>query len=303
MLATVILDTFRQEEAPEIAAALDCICSPDDNYGFASSAIYCFWSIKPRDILYIGLATNVAERFCQHTGLLPCEANCCKRVQISDYFQKNDRLGYSLIVQSTMEQPRRKRKSAAAKVRDDDAFKAKVRDIMEGEANIAFAEGLLIHLYQQLADRLPPWNKIQGAKAGHGAKSISPWNLRSRFRAMEHLLRYGDIDDIEESPDTQNSPTKELFVEEVPPFHFLENLDGSHLSAFNAKCTLREMAADATFCANEEFLHAARVNMLNFTPDLDLALAHLSTSGWPSPERIELMRQTGYLTRQLPLVL
>ncbi len=50
--------------------------------------------------------------------------------------------------------------------------------------------------------------------------------------------------------------------EKGPPYHYLEQLDGSHLSDFNAKCTLREMSANPTFCTNEEFLHAVRCLML-----------------------------------------
>src|SRR5262245_6822924 len=105
MLATIILDTFAQHEASEIAASLDDLCSPDDNYGFASAGVYAFWSVPERQILYIGLASKLGDRFRQHTGLAACDAKCCKRLQIADYFKNTKRLGYSIFVQSPMEQP------------------------------------------------------------------------------------------------------------------------------------------------------------------------------------------------------
>lgn len=46
------------------ANAIDDLCSPKDNYGWASAGIYCFW-------VYIGLAGDLAERFKQHNGILP----------------------------------------------------------------------------------------------------------------------------------------------------------------------------------------------------------------------------------------
>ena len=63
MLATIILDAFAKPEFEEIAAALDEICSPHDHYAFSSAAIYSFWSVPKREILYIGLAKDVARRF------------------------------------------------------------------------------------------------------------------------------------------------------------------------------------------------------------------------------------------------
>src|SRR6516164_5814339 len=104
MLATIILDSFARDEPAEIASALDDLCSPDDNYGFASACIYAFWSLPGQDLLYVGLAREVARRFRQHTGLIDCDPACCKRRQIEQYYQTNQRLGYSIIVQSFLDQ-------------------------------------------------------------------------------------------------------------------------------------------------------------------------------------------------------
>lgn len=42
MFGTVIIDAYRKEEALEMADAIDDLCSPTDNYGWASAGIYCF---------------------------------------------------------------------------------------------------------------------------------------------------------------------------------------------------------------------------------------------------------------------
>lgn len=42
MFGTVIIDAYRKEEALEMAEAIDDLCGPNDNYGWASAGIYCF---------------------------------------------------------------------------------------------------------------------------------------------------------------------------------------------------------------------------------------------------------------------
>src|SRR5688572_16044246 len=105
MLATIILDSFTKVEAREIAQALDTLCSPEDAYGFASACIYSFWSIPEREVLYVGLARDVAVRFRKHVGLTECNLASCKRQEINAYFESHDRLGYSIVVQSPLDQP------------------------------------------------------------------------------------------------------------------------------------------------------------------------------------------------------
>ena len=69
MFGTVIIDAYRKEEALEMADAIDDLCSPTDNYGWASAGIYCFWDYYAEAVLYIGLAGDLAERFKQHNGI------------------------------------------------------------------------------------------------------------------------------------------------------------------------------------------------------------------------------------------
>ena len=50
---------YRKEEAWEMAKAIDDLCSPTDNYGWASAGIYCFWDYYAEAVLYIGLAGSI----------------------------------------------------------------------------------------------------------------------------------------------------------------------------------------------------------------------------------------------------
>lgn len=56
MLVTVIRERFRFDERANIAAALEEICSPNDNIGWASAGVYCFWNTRTGQPLYLGLA-------------------------------------------------------------------------------------------------------------------------------------------------------------------------------------------------------------------------------------------------------
>ena len=88
-----------------LAEAINDICCPNDNYGWASAGIYSFWDYYTNEILYIGLASDLYERFRQHNGLLPISHNACKYNQINDYFKSHMKLGFTIFVQSPMYQP------------------------------------------------------------------------------------------------------------------------------------------------------------------------------------------------------
>lgn len=91
MFGTVIIDAYRKEEAMEMANAIDDLCSPKDNYGWASAGIYCFWDYYAEAILYIDLAGDLAERFKQHNVILPIKEGS-KQKQIEEYFFQNKQL-------------------------------------------------------------------------------------------------------------------------------------------------------------------------------------------------------------------
>jgi hypothetical protein len=173
MLGTIILDSFTKTEAKEIAAALDEICSPHDHYAFSSAAIYAFWSVPEQELLYIGLAKDVGKRFRQHLGLITCDFNCCKVRQIEVYFSTKKRIGYSIIVQSTMCSPlTAEDQQVIWEARDDEPGSVDLSDVFQSEENIAIAEAMLIELFEQSGDRLPKWNKIRGYQRGRTNRSF-----------------------------------------------------------------------------------------------------------------------------------
>lgn len=155
MLATIVSDKFSDNEREEIAQALDAICSPDDNWGWASTGIYCFWNSSNSQILYIGLARDIPKRFREHTGLTQCNLDGCKKVQIDEYFKTNSTLGYSVLLQSCLEQ---------AGLSALSMFLPELGDT--GVKDIKTNEGLLIEVYKILYGGLPSWNKIGGHNTG-----------------------------------------------------------------------------------------------------------------------------------------
>ena len=106
MLRTIILDAYKENEKGKIAHALNELCSPRDNYGWASAGIYCYWNYYTHETYYIGLAVDLAERFKQHNGFYPkIDTKTCKKKEIDNYFRSEEKLGFSIIVQSPLSQP------------------------------------------------------------------------------------------------------------------------------------------------------------------------------------------------------
>lgn len=160
MLATIIRDEFRWAERESIAEALDELCNPNDDWGWASAGVYAFWEVDGPSLLYIGLASDLAQRFRQHIGLLRAPPAACKLREIKAHFARSKTLGYSVLVQSTMSQPRVSRTKLP--VGDDADFP------LDGVGAIKFSEGLLLSGYNRRHGALPPWNKVGGAIEGQG---------------------------------------------------------------------------------------------------------------------------------------
>lgn len=289
MLATIMLDTFKNAEAAEVASALDELCSPNDNYAFSSACIYAFWSVPKQELLYIGLAKNIGRRFRQHTGLVQCEENCCKRKQIEEYFSNNERLGYSVMVQSSLCQPTTKEdEEAIAAAIGDDPFNANLKDIFEAEQNVALAEGMLLELHEQLGERLPAWNKIRGSHVGRKRRSL--FEFTAHLKGVQGLLAGKSLEEIE----------KEL-EEDGTPFELLLNMEGSELSELNARSTLREIANDATVCEHELLLHGVRMLLASQLVSFEQALAIQERQNPYAKPRFDRMKEDGYWGKKVSL--
>jgi len=158
---TFIADAYTRDEAKEIADSLEEICSPNDIYGWASSGIYSFWNYYTKEIYYIGLAIDLGERFKQHNGILPTIDNGCKYKQITDYFSKNQKLGYSIFVQSPLSQAQTHRNQNDLHF---DEYNEWVN--LESKENIKIIEGSFIGAFKKRNGKLPRWNKVEGSIIG-----------------------------------------------------------------------------------------------------------------------------------------
>lgn len=164
MLVTLIRDAYKQGEEQGLATALDELCSPTDNLGWASAGVYLFWDFATRKILYVGLAVDLAQRFRQHNGLLQCEPNGCKKEKIEAYFRTQQTLGYSIFVQSPLDQPITAK--VAKMFMEIDIDDKQNYPSEAGRGNISELEGNLIEVQRLRDAALPPWNKIAGSTLG-----------------------------------------------------------------------------------------------------------------------------------------
>ncbi len=167
MFGTIVLDAYKEQEVEQIAEAIDELCNPCDTYGWASAGIYCFWNYYTHEILYIGLARDLHDRFLQHNNLLPTPEGSCKYQYIEEYFQTHEKLGYSIFVQSPYCQPKVNR-NANIYAEYLKAIKKMFPnwDCEQGIYNIKIVEGILIESYRHYFGDYPSWNKMGGSRFG-----------------------------------------------------------------------------------------------------------------------------------------
>lgn len=232
MFGTVIIDAYRKEEAMEMANAIDDLCSPKDNYGWASAGIYCFWDYYAEAILYIGLAGDLAERFKQHNGILPIKEGA-KQKQIEEYFSKNERLGYTIFVQSPLSQPlvHRNRDTYETFAKQNNSS---VEDMLseQGKEDIKIVEGILIESFRKKYGHFPPWNGIGGSTVG-------------QKRVMENNIN--------------------IVKSFCKP-------DDYYINPIVSRSTIRELSQNAEWAWYENYLHAVRMNILMLDMEYQEAL-------------------------------
>lgn len=156
MFCTIISEAYEYDEQEKIYEYIDDICSPRDTYGWSSNGIYCYWNYNTKEILYIGLARNLGERFKQHNGLISCDSRSCKIKEIEQYFRENKKIGFSIIVQSPLFQMKVSRNSEIS------AFSLDEEQNEEYRKNLAEIEGKLIQGHTRRFGEIPKWNKING---------------------------------------------------------------------------------------------------------------------------------------------
>jgi len=231
MLATVIVDKYRASETGRIEAALEGLCSPEDNYGWSSSGIYCFWDVQSKEVLYVGLAVDLPLRFRQHNGLASCPDASCKRERVAEYFGARLELGYSVMVQSVHSQGictrwNLSRPEVLAWITEEFGYldEAETKRVMnrEVDATMRRMESAMLQVHMDRRGRLPQWNRIRGVDRGFSEGVLT--NAR----------------------------------------HFLDSLTLSHAGPdpFLARVTLSGLQDCATYQRFEEVLHGGRITVL-----------------------------------------
>ncbi len=185
MFGTTIIDAYKKEEVREIIDALDDLCSPLDNYGWASAGIYCFWDYYTKEIYYIGLALDLTERFKQHNGLMKIDENCCKKKYIDEYFKNKEKLGYTIFVQSVMSQPITHKNIDLFKEWLGKDFSKENYVGQEGHDHIKRVEGILLEAYKKVKGDYPKWNKMGGSVFGQRVATEGNYEIVKSFNQLD----------------------------------------------------------------------------------------------------------------------
>ncbi|CAM4199141.1 GIY-YIG nuclease family protein [Bacillus albus] len=177
---TIIQDAYTKDGVSDIVGALDDLCNPKTlEWGWASSGIYTFWNYETRELLYIGLAVNFAERFKQHNGIISSRPSSCKYKKITEYFNTNKKLGYSILTMPSVCQP---------------VIRKNIEGIFEGEKvelsdfnheqfkkDVKLVEGILIESYRKMFGQLPPWNEVKGSIEGASRSTKGNYKIVEGF--------------------------------------------------------------------------------------------------------------------------
>ena len=233
MFGTVILDAYSQDETEKLASAIDDLCCPCDSYGWASAGIYSFWDYNTHEVMYIGLASDLAVRFKQHNGLLSMPEEGCKLNQIQEYFKSHEKLGYTIFVQSPLSQPMVHRNRELYE-RIAAEHNSSVQDYAseQGLADIKRVEGILIEAFNKYYGRFPAWNKVGGSIAGQ--QNVLPNNINI-----------------------------------VKSF---SNPQSYVINPIVSRSTIRELSDNPTFEGYESYLHCVRMYVLMMGMDFSDAL-------------------------------
>jgi hypothetical protein len=152
VLCTVLWETYADDEREAVWSALKSLLTVDSP-DWSRKGVYGYWDPATRKLLYLGLATNLPERFAQHNGLIS-HSGGNKREQIDAWFAGHPRLGLTTMIQA-----------AAVALLDqinDLSFTMGARS----DEIIALGEGQLIELHRKEQGSRPPWNGVGGAMRG-----------------------------------------------------------------------------------------------------------------------------------------
>jgi hypothetical protein len=152
VLCTVIWEAYASGEREQVCTALEDLL-PNDDPDWSRNGLYVYWDPESKDMLHVGLASNLPKRFAQHNGLVP-HSGGNKRAQIDAWFETHEHLGFTIMIQA-----------GAVALLDhlnqvSVTMGAKTKDIIAG------AEGQLIQLHRLERGSWPAWNGVGGAVRG-----------------------------------------------------------------------------------------------------------------------------------------
>jgi hypothetical protein len=204
LLATVAIDQIDWKERESFWKSINELCSPTSNCGFSSTGIYSFWHPNTFELLYVGLASDLALRVGQHLGLITCDSKCCKSEQVEKFVSQNGRIGVALLLMSPNDQT----VAASRKPRiTDNERLAEIEAALgvEARSTIAHFESLILRSHKRISGKLPRWNKNAGSKVGHSHAESS---LGGLFEAMggkfdDAYTARLSIRDLNELPESQ----------------------------------------------------------------------------------------------------
>lgn len=120
---------------------------------WSPAGVYVYWDVQTHDILYLGLAGDLPTRFAQHNGLIS-HGGGNKSKEIDDYFSTNDRLGFTVLIQS----------KAIALMEEIQKLDFTMGTTADRTASVG--EGQLIEMHRLAYGARPPWNRTGGALGG-----------------------------------------------------------------------------------------------------------------------------------------
>lgn len=197
LYGTIVNEAYSKNEIGEMVLALDKVCNRKDYYSFHSIGVYFFWNYETKEILYIGLTDNILRRFKQHNGLIGSSSKGNKRKEISEYFKKNERLGYTLLLRSPIEE-----------LSEDELYNiygrklnlAVTLDQLKGlkEKELPIIESALIEEYKHHNERIPLWNKIGGLRLGRNELYIKRYGKLFKYITLEEVSEFNSKSTLRE---------------------------------------------------------------------------------------------------------
>lgn len=179
LYGTIISDAYIFEEREEISKALKKVCNKETCYSFDSYGVYFYWDYATKEILYIGSTNNLTRRFKEHNGLVKNKSGN-KYEKIKEYFNKKEKMGFSILVQSPLEQ--------------------KDTCLPDKHEEVGTIESSLIEFYKQKYKIIPIWNDTEALKLGRidqkvkryatkifesiSLKEINDFNAKSTLREI-----------------------------------------------------------------------------------------------------------------------